>query len=218
MARPKIYSLLRASTPGQMGGATEIIENNCEKCGRPLSEEVKQLGYEFDFWSGEDFIYLAPYYIVSERLKQSLEAKELKGLQFNQVITDTEEYFEIDEEAYSQTLPNFYHLEIQGQVKEQPIWYNIIDSDCDRCQTQIAPYIPDVIDLIGEITLYKESDRVNELPVRTVYSDSWNGEDIFRADEKKKKEPLITKSFLEVLKEVNAAFLDEIIYVEAEWI
>ena len=218
MRQTRIYSLLRASTPGQMGGTAEIETKKCEKCGRTLKETVKQLGYEFDFWSGEDFIFMTPYYIVSERLKNELELKNLKGLDFQKVIVDTEEYFEIDEDAYTQTLPNFYYLKIKGQAKEQPVWYEIKDSGCDRCHMEINPYKPDILDLIGEITQYKDTERVEELPKRQVYFESWQGEDIFRADEKKRKEVIITEDFLNVLKTVNKDFMDDVIVVEAEWI
>ncbi|MBL6445146.1 hypothetical protein JMN32_02425 [Fulvivirga sp. 29W222] len=195
--KPKIYALLSASTPGQMGGATEIITRKCKKCRRVLEESVKQLGYEFDFWSGEDFIYMTPYYIVSERLKNELELRNLKGMDFQKIIVDTEEYFDIDEDAYSQTLPNFYYLNIKGQAKEKPIWYEIKDSGCDMCHMEIAPYKSDILDLIGEITQYKEVERVGELAKRQVYFESWQGEDIFRVDEKRRKEKrlLLLKSF-----------------------
>ncbi|GAA0894359.1 hypothetical protein GCM10009122_40400 [Fulvivirga kasyanovii] len=219
MKKKKIYVLLSASTPGQMGGATEIEVTNCEKCGRRLNENLKQLGYEFDFWSGEDFIHLTPYYIVSERLKMALEVENLTGYSTKKVVVDTEEYFEIDEDAYSKTLPDFYYLDIQGQAKEEPVWYTVEKYDeCDMCAGEVSTYIPEILDKIDRVVLFKKKEDLLAIPKRKIYYDSWQGQDVFFADNEKRREPIITEDFLRVLKKVNKDFMDEVIVLEAEWI
>ena len=217
--KPKIYTLLSASTPGQMGGATEINTRKCEKCGRILEESVKQLGYEFDFWSGEDFIHMTPYYMVSERLKNALESEMLEGLYFQKVVVDTEEYFEIDEEAYSEKLPNFYHLAIKGHAKEKPAWYTVEEYDkCDKCVGEVSKYIPEILNKIDRAVLFKKEEDLLAIPKRKVYYDSWQGQDVFFVDSEKRREPIITEDFFKVLKAVNNEFMDDVVVVEAEWI
>jgi hypothetical protein len=73
---------------------------------------IKKLRYLFDGWSGDDLITSMAIFIVTNRLKLSLEKEELTGIRFEDVDIFTSEQFK---ELYGEKqLPKFYWMQITG--------------------------------------------------------------------------------------------------------
>jgi hypothetical protein len=85
-----------------------------DRSARP--PKINKLHYEFDGWSGDDIITSIATYILTERLKSSLELEQLSGMKFEEVDTSTSDQFK---ELYGEMkLPKFYWMQIIGQLGE----------------------------------------------------------------------------------------------------
>ena len=101
-----MYKYIEPEVAGGLGNET-IIDKNYHP---PI---VKKLHYEFNGWLGDDILESFPCFIVSERLKNEIIKKNLKGIVFEYVkITKSEEFIYL----YPKTeLPNFYWAIINGK-------------------------------------------------------------------------------------------------------
>jgi hypothetical protein len=85
-----------------------------DRSARP--PKINKLHYEFDGWSGDDIITSIATYIVTERLKSSLELEQLSGMKFEEVDTSTSDQFK---ELYGEKkLPKFYWMKVTGALEK----------------------------------------------------------------------------------------------------
>ena len=80
---------------------------------------VSQLHYEFDGWLGDDLIEAFPCYLVSQRLKEALDASNFTGFKFDEVkISKSSEFLELYQER---CLPKFYWFKIIGIIDKDDV-------------------------------------------------------------------------------------------------
>lgn len=81
-----MYKLIEPEVAGGLGEKTEL-DNSVFP---PL---VKKLNYEFDGWLGDDILESFPCYIMTERLKKTIESENLSGITFDDVLISKSETF-----------------------------------------------------------------------------------------------------------------------------
>jgi len=75
---------------------------------------VHKLHFVFEGWDGDDILETFPCYIVTEKLRNSIEINNFTGYEFADVTVDTSENFK---DIYSNVkLPKFYWLKVNGIV------------------------------------------------------------------------------------------------------
>ncbi|PZU26013.1 MULTISPECIES: hypothetical protein [Sphingobacterium] len=101
-----MYKLIEPEVAGGLGEKTEL-DNSVFP---PL---VKKLNYEFDGWLGDDILESFPCYIMTERLKRTIESENLSGITFDDVLISKSETF-LD--LYpDKELPTFFWAKINGE-------------------------------------------------------------------------------------------------------
>ncbi|MCW3071231.1 MAG: hypothetical protein JWO44_1121 [Bacteroidetes bacterium] len=81
-----------------------------------MPPQINTLRYTFDGWLGDDILESILVFVVSERLKKSIEKENLTGIAFNDVEILISEQFN---ELYpNKKLPEFYWLKITGIAKK----------------------------------------------------------------------------------------------------
>ena len=177
----------------------------CETCNR-RNTQYSDITYVFDRWGGEDIISGRAEYFISQRLKEKLEEKNIKGYKTTPVKTTFSEQRggikKFGRGAYQKELPNFYHFEITGKAEGAiDDWFKIIDpTECEGCKENKKMLSRDGIrsmsnpDLIGE-------DTENPLP-RNVYKESWQGDGVFLLQDNMNL-PIVTYRFIDCLTELG---------------
>lgn len=202
----KLNFLLGVPVMGELSPNTkkrEIIL--CEKCKR-IKTQLSDITYIFDKWNGEDFISGFADFFISQKLKEKLEERNIKGYKVTAIKTDFSKkrggVKKFGKEAYQDELPNFYHFEIIGKAEgDINAWLRVIDpTECEDCRANKKMISRDGIksmsnpDLIGE-------DVENPLP-RNVYKNSWEKDDLFLLQDNLNK-PIVTQNFVDVLIELG---------------
>ncbi|WBV60636.1 hypothetical protein PFY12_00620 [Chryseobacterium camelliae] len=101
-----MYKLIEPEVAGGLGENTEL-DNSVFP---PL---VKKLNYEFEGWLGGDILESFPCYIMTERLKKTIESENLSGITFDDVLISKSETF-LD--LYpDKELPAFFWAKINGK-------------------------------------------------------------------------------------------------------
>ena len=100
-----MYKYLEPEVAGAMGTDT-ILDNSVHP---PI---VKFLHFHFMGWLGDDILETFPSFIVSERLKKSIEEKRLKGISFDFVKITQSDDFKMT--SINNQLPPFYWAKING--------------------------------------------------------------------------------------------------------
>jgi hypothetical protein len=203
---PPIYSLLGVPVIGELGDLTRVREfDGCEVCGRRPPPEFPFIEYRFDRWAGEDLVTAMGEYAASRRLRSALEKAALHGFDFRDMALSSDDAFEIVAPAYSDELPDFFHLVITGRADGPEKWWT--GEICEACaqpawrRTTVGRRA-EMADIVGEVEVSRE-----------VYRDSWKGDDIFRLRDP--GTPLVTQRFRDVLDEVG---LEEILLYPARWV
>lgn len=202
----KINFLLGVPVMGELSPntvKTEVII--CESCKRRKTQ-YSDITYVFDRWRGEDIIRAAGEFFISQRLKEKLEEKNIKGYKLTLIDTTFSEQRggirKLGKGAYQKELPNFYYLEVLG-IAEGDIddWYEIIDpTECPKCKANKKLI---TIEGIGSMETPELSGKEFENPLsRNVYKKSWQGDDIFLLQDSLNK-PIITQNFINCLSELD---------------
>ncbi|MCF2218369.1 hypothetical protein H9Q08_03545 [Chryseobacterium sp. PS-8] len=118
----KINLLLAIPVMGELSPNTVKTEAViCESCKRRKTQYTN-ITYVFDRWRGEDIISGSAQFFISQRLKEKLEEKNIKGYKLTPIDTAFSEQrggiHKFGKEAYQKELPNFYHFEIFKKQKE----------------------------------------------------------------------------------------------------
>ncbi len=104
-----MYKLIEPEVAGSLGDKTELDNSFFP----PL---IKHLNYEFEGWLGDDILESFPCYIVTERLRKSIELENLTGVNFADVLISKSETF-LD--LYpDKDLPVFYWMKISGEANK----------------------------------------------------------------------------------------------------
>lgn len=183
MYHMNINILVGVPVTGTLSPTTQIKrEIVCTTCNRRRTQ-YSDITYVFDRWSGEDIVSGRAEYFISQRLKEKLEEKNIKGYKITPLKTSFSEQGggirRFGEGAYQKELPDFYYFEIKGKAKGAiDDWFEVIDTtECEGCKESKKMLSMDGIrsmsnpDLIGK-------DTDNPLP-RNVYKESWQGDDVF---------------------------------------
>ena len=89
---------------------------------------VYSLDYQLDSWLGDDLLETFPCFVVTERLKQAIEAQALTGVIFDSVIISRGKTFSKD-----RLLPTFHWLKVVGTPRKDDFGiaedYRLIVSD-----------------------------------------------------------------------------------------
>jgi len=202
----KINFLLGVPVMGELSPntvKTEIVI--CESCKRRKTQYT-DITYVFDRWRGEDIIRAAGEFFISERLKEKLEEKNIKGYKLTPIDTAFSEQRggirKFGKEAYQKELPNFYYFEIIGRAEgDIDDWYEIIDpTECPKCKTNKKMI---TLEGIGSMESPELSGKEFENPLsRNVYKKSWQGDDIFLLQDSLNK-PIVTQNFVDGLSELD---------------
>lgn len=100
-----MYKYLEPEVAGEIGTNT-ILDNRVHP---PI---VTFLHFHFTGWLGDDILETFPCFIMSERLKNSIEEKKLKGISFDFVKITQSDDFKMT--SINNQLPPFYWAKING--------------------------------------------------------------------------------------------------------
>jgi hypothetical protein len=104
-----MYRFIEPEVAGGLGKETEMDSS----IHPPI---VKKLHYEFEGWLGDDILETFPCFIVTDRLKNSIEHEKLSGIIFSDVIITRSTVF-LDTHPV-QELPRFFWAKIIGGFKK----------------------------------------------------------------------------------------------------
>lgn len=202
----KIYFLLGVPVIGALSPNTVKTEAViCESCKRRKTQYTN-ITYVFDRWRGEDIISGSAQFFISQRLKEKLEEKNIKGYKLTPIDAAFSEQRggirKFGKEAYQKELPNFYHFEIFGKTEgDIDDWYEIIDTfECPKCGANKKLI---TIEGIGSMETPELSGKEFENPLpRNVYKESWQGDDIFLLQDGL-NQPIVTQNFIDCLSEFD---------------
>lgn len=197
-----INFLLGVPVMGTLSPDTTITrEVICETCNR-RSTKYSDITYVFDRWRGEDIISGRAEYFISQRLKDKLEEKNIKGYKTTPVKTTFSEQRggikKFGKGAYQKELPNFYYFETVGKAEGAlDDWFKIIDpAECEGCKKNKRMLSSDGFRSISNPDLTGE-DTENPLPTN-VYKESWQGDDVFLLLDSMNL-PVVTSNFIDCL-------------------
>lgn len=100
-----MYKYLEPEVAGEIGTDT-ILDNRVHP---PI---VTFLHFHFTGWLGDDILETFPCFIMSERLKNSIEEKKLKGISFDFVKVTKSDDFVMT--SINEHLPTFYWAKMNG--------------------------------------------------------------------------------------------------------
>lgn len=203
----KINFLLAVPVMGEL--SSETVKNDiilCEMCKR-RETQYSNITYVFDRWRGEDIINGASEFFISQRLKEKLEEKNIKGYKLTPIKTTFSEQRggirKFGKEAYQKELPDFYYLEVLGKAEgDIDKWFKIIDStECEGCKSNKKMLARDGIRSLGNPELTGGKDVDNPLS-RNVYERTWQKDDIFLLQDGLNL-PIVTQNFIDCLSELD---------------
>lgn len=175
----------------------------CEKCNK-RKIEFKNLEYIFDRWNGEDIITAVGEYFISERLKEKLEEKEIKGYETISIKTSFTKnkagVKKFGKNAYQKELPNFYHLKVKGRTEAHlDGWFKVI-STCESCGRERRMITIDALNSIADPSTLNKDDK---FLIPNIYFDTWNNEDDLFLFVESINHPVITQNFIDCLTELG---------------
>lgn len=177
----------------------------CETCNR-RNTLYSDITYVFDRWGGEDIISGRAEYFISERLKEKLEEKKIKGYKTTPVKTSFSEQRggikKFGRKAYQKELPNFYHFEIIGKAEGAiDDWFKVIDpTECEGCKKNKIMLSYDGLRSMSNPEL---TGKDTENPLSgNVYIESWQGDDVFLLEDNLVL-PIVTYKFIDCLTELG---------------
>jgi hypothetical protein len=100
-----MYKYLEPEVAGEIGTDT-ILDNSVHP---PI---VTFLHFHFTGWLGDDILETFPCFIMSERLKNSIEEKKIKGISFDFVKVTKSDDFVMT--SINEHLPTFYWAKMNG--------------------------------------------------------------------------------------------------------
>lgn len=200
----KIYSLVGCPVLGDLGLRT-LIRNRvvCSGCNREIVTEYQKIEYVFDAWRGGlDLATARMVYIVTSRLREAIEARKLRGVRFRGIwSTKSNRFLEIHGKK---RLPAFYEMMASDIVEGEGWWKNI--GPCRTCGQPQWSTTPRVLEwasarVAGAMTV-----------PRTVYEESWKGQDIFCLPEP--GPPLVTQRFVDIIESLGTV---DVVFHSAKW-
>jgi hypothetical protein len=201
-----INILLGVPVMGTLSPDTKITrEIICETCNR-RNTQYSDITYVFDRWGGEDIISGRAEYFISQRLKEKLEEKNIKGYKTTPVKTTFSEQRggikKFGRGAYQKELPNFYYFEIIGKAEGAiDDWFEVINpTQCEGCKKNKIMLSDDGLRSMSNPELVGK-DTENPLP-GNVYIESWQGDDIFLLQDDLAL-PIVTYKFIDCLTELG---------------
>jgi rubredoxin len=202
----KINFLLGVPVMGELSPNT--VKTNvflCESCKRRKTH-YSNITYIFDRWRGEDIISGFAEFFISQRLKEKLEEKKIKGYKLTSVKTTFSKQrggiSKFEKGAYQKELPNFYYFEVLGKAEgDINDWYEIIDtSECPKCKANKKLI---TIEGMGSMETPELTGKQFENPLtRNVYEESWQGDDVFLLQDGLNL-PIVTQNFIDCLSELD---------------
>lgn len=204
MEEIKIFTLVSCPVLGDLGPRT-LIKNRivCPDCNREIFVEYNKIEYIFDSWEeGQDLVTARMVYIVTNRLRDAIESNKLSGVQFQKILTTKSRRFL--ETYVEKRLPTFYEIIVHSIVDGEGWWKK--SGICKTCGQPIFDITPKVLEwasarVIGTVTT-----------PRSVYEDSWKGQDIFYLPEP--GPPIITQKFVDIIKNLG---ISNVILHPAKW-
>ena len=203
----KINLLLAVPVMGELSPntvKTEVVI--CESCKRRKTQYTN-ITYVFDRWRGEDIISGSAQFFISQRLKEKLDERNIKGFKLTPIKTSFSEQRggirKFGKGAYQKELPNFYYFEIIGRAEgDIDEWFKIIDpNECPTCRANKKKLSRDGIRSMGNPELTGGKDIEKPLS-RNVYKKSWQGDDIFLLQDGLNL-PIVTQNFIDCLSELD---------------
>lgn len=199
-----IYLLLSTPILGEL--SSETIKEHivlCEKCNK-RKIEFKNIEYIFDRWNGEDIITAVGEYFISERVKEKLEEKKIKGYEIIPIKTSFTQnktgVKKIGKNAYQKELPIFYHLKIKGRAEAcLDGWFRIINT-CESCGRQRRMITSEGLNSIADPSTLNKNDK---FLIPNIYFNTWNNEDDFFLFVESINHPVVTQNFINCLTELN---------------
>lgn len=203
----KINFLLAVPVIGELSPNTikeDIIL--CESCKRRKTK-YSNITYIFDRWKGEDIISGSSEFFISQRLKEKLEEKNIKGYKLTPIKTIFSEQrggvHKFGKGAYKKELPEFYYFEVLGKAKGNiDVWFKIVDpTECEVCKVNKKMLTRDGIRSMGNPELTGGKD-IEEPLTRNVYKESWKEDDVLLLQDGLNK-PIVTQNFIDCLSELD---------------
>lgn len=193
----KIYCLEECAVIASMGENTFVEEEFvCDFCKilRPEFTKYIHIHLVFDTWLGEDIIADRGNVFISQRLKNSLEEKSIKGVTYDETSISCSKYFKADNKAYQKELPKFYYLNpINHSAEiESPI-FEFTGEVCPNCKGRKYDMKPDGLDFL--VGIKSESGEIK------IDKGTWGNEDFFYAN--KSSKPFITEKFRNAIRNFN---------------
>lgn len=194
---PKIFLLIEVPVIGELGEKTESeLQVICEEYSIK-KRTYDQIEIVLDAWDGEDLFVLKTLYFLTARLKEKIEEKGFKGLEFKKVITSKGDYFKFGKEAYQKELPEVYQIIFNSEADGPDIWWKR-KAFCEECKCWKWILAEEgITSSIGPSLTGTGKDVANPAP-RWVYKSTWDGSDIFKLQDPVSI-PFITEYFLKLL-------------------
>lgn len=200
----KINFLLGVPVIGELSANTKkekkVLCNTCNKRETVLSD----IEYVFDRWNGEDIITAFAQFFISQRLKEKLEERNIKGYNVTPIQTSFSKQrggvHKFGKKAYQKELPDFYHFQIMGKAKgDLVMWYEVLKV-FDECGHKLELFTDEGAQSMGNPELIGE-DIENPL-ARNVYKSSWENDDLFLLQDNLNM-PIVTQNFIDCLSELD---------------
>jgi hypothetical protein len=209
---PNIYILIETPVLGELGQNTVIRrEKACQDCGK-LEIFRDRVEYQFDRWNGQDLFTAYGLLFVTERLKNTLESERITGLVYHEAEATRASYFKFGAQAYSDSLPCIYWLELVARAKGPDSWWEKIRT-CESCGGEKWwPSKEGIRSGGGPSTTGTKKDVENPLALR-VYGSDWKGEDIFLLEPH--HQPIVTENFAKI---VNLTDSKQVCFRPTTWV
>lgn len=199
-----IHFLLGVPVMGEMSPETVKTKiTTCEVCER-WDIQYSDITFIFDRWNGEDFISGGGEQFISQRLKDKLEEKKIKGFKTTPVNVKFSKQrggvIRIGKGAYQDELPAFYHFQVIGKAEAAlDDWYMILDpTECEGCKANNKMMTIEASKSRANPELTGK-DIDNPLPIN-VYTATWKHNDIFLVSPTFK---ILTENFVDTLQELE---------------
>lgn len=199
-----IYTLLGVPVIGELSPNTKKEKKViCDKCNKRESV-FSDIEYVFDRWNGEDIIGALAEYFITQKLKEKLEERKIKGYKVTLIQTSFSKQRggvnKFGKGAYQKELPMFYHFEIIGKAKgDIEKWYEVLKV-FEECGHKMELFTDEGAESMSNPELIGE-DVENPLP-RNVYKNSWEKDDLFLLQDNLNM-PIVTQNFVDILIELG---------------
>lgn len=117
--------MIEPEVAGELGENT-IYENYDDVVNEGERAKISHLHFVFYGWLGDDILETTPCFLVSEKLKETIEKSDLSGYEFENIeVTLSEEFLEIYPDVI---VPSFYRLLPKGTIKVEDDKYSDWDN------------------------------------------------------------------------------------------